>query len=73
MVNQCFNSKDASAILGILLSSTGKRDRLIWAACNFGKFSVKSAYALAYEERIEQNRGDCSNDSNRKRVWKGIW
>ena len=56
MVNQCFNAKDASAILGILLNSTGRRDRLIWATNNSGKFSVKSTYALAYEERLEQNR-----------------
>ena len=73
LVNQCFNTKDASAILGIPLSSTGRKDRLIWAACNFGKFSVKSAYALVYEEKIEQNKGDCSNDSHCKRVWKCIW
>ena len=73
MVNQSFNPVDASAILGIPLSSTGRRDRLIWAACNSGKFSVKSPYALAYEERIEQNRGDCSNNSSCKQVWKGIW
>lgn len=73
MVNQCFNAEDASAILGISLSSTSRRDRLIWATCKSGKFSVRSAYALAYEERIEQNREDCSNDLNHKQVWKGIW
>ena len=66
------NAENASTILGILLSSMGKRDRLIWVACNSGKFLVKSTYALAYEEKIEQNKGDCSNDSNCKQVWKGI-
>ena len=68
LVNRCFNAKDASAILGIPLSSMGRKDRLIWVACNSGKFSVKSAYELAYEEQIEQNRGDYSNDSHHKRV-----
>ena len=73
LVNQCFNAKDASAILGILLSLFGKCDRLIWVANKSGKFSVKSAYALAYKEKLEQKRGDCSNASLRKRVWRCIW
>ena len=73
LVNRCFNAKDASAILGIPLSSMGRKDRLIWVACNSGKFLVKSAYELAYKEKIEQNRGDYSNNSHRKRVWKCIW
>ena len=73
LVKRCFNAEDASAILGIPLSSMGRKDRLIWAACKSGKFSVKSAYELAYEEKTEQDRGDCSNDSQRKRVWRCIW
>ena len=59
--------------LGMPLSSIGRCDRLIWVANNSGKFSVKSAYALAYEEQVEQNRGDFSNTSMRKRVWRSIW
>ena len=66
-------SRMHQAILGIPLSLRGRRDKLIWAACNSGKFSIKSAYVLAYEERIEQNRGDCSNNSNHKQIGKGIW
>ena len=73
LVNRCFNAKDASAILGIPLSLSGKRDRLIWVANKSGKFSVKSAYAFAYEEKLEQNRGDCLNASLCKRVWRCIW
>lgn len=73
LVNQCFNAEDALAILGILLSLFCKCDRLIWVANKFGKFSVKSAYALAYEEKLEQKRGDCSNASLRKRMWRCIW
>lgn len=66
LVNQCFNVEDASAILGISLSSMGRRDRLVRVAKNFKNFLVKLAYALAYEEKLEQNKGDCSNDLNRK-------
>lgn len=73
LVNRCFNAKDASAILGIPLSLFGKRNRLIWVANKSGKFSVKSAYAFAYEEKLEQNRGDCLNASLCKRVWRCIW
>ena len=65
LVKQCFNAEDASAILGIPLSLMGRHDRLIWAANKSGKFSVKSVYALAYEEKVEQNRGDYSNASMR--------
>ena len=56
LVKWYFNAKDASAILGIPLSLSSRRDRLIWAANNSGKFLVKSAYALAYEERLEQSK-----------------
>lgn len=66
LVNQCFNVEDASAILGISLSSMGRRDRLVRVAKNFENFLVKLAYALAYEEKLEQNKGDFSNDLNRK-------
>ena len=72
LVKQCFNAKDASAILGIPLSLTGRHDRLIWATNKSGKFSVNSAYALAYEEKLEKNRGDCSNASMRNRVLRCI-
>ena len=41
---------DQTMPLGMSLSSIGRCDRLIWVANNSGKFSVKSAYALAYEE-----------------------
>ena len=69
LVKQCFSAEDASAILGISLSLTGRHDKLVWAVNKSGKFSVKSVYALAYEEKLEQNRGDYSNASMRKRVW----
>ena len=66
LVKRCFNAEDASAILGIPLSSMGRKDRPIRAACKSGNFSVKSAYELAYKAKRKQNRGDCSNDSQRK-------
>nr|XP_023923148.1 uncharacterized protein LOC112034569 [Quercus suber] len=73
LVKQCFSVEDASAILGIPLSLMGRQDRLIWAANKSGKFSVKLAYLLAYEEKLEQNRGDYSNASLRNQVWRSIW
>ena len=37
--------------MSIPLSSIATNDRLIWAETRSGKFTVKSAYALALEEQ----------------------
>ena len=38
-----------------------------------GKFTVKSAYALALEEKLHDTNADCSDDSVRRKIWKTIW
>ena len=38
-----------------------------------GKFTVKSAYRLAYEENRGGGKADYLNPSVRKNAWKGLW
>lgn len=38
-----------------------------------GKFTVKSAYRLAYKENRGGGKADYSNPSLRKNAWKGLW
>ena len=72
-LNSWFIPEDRDAILGILLSSSNTQDRLIWAENRSGKFTVKSAYALASEEKSCATRVDYSDESTRRKIWKSIW
>ena len=51
MLDRWFLLEDRDDILSIPLSSSSMQDRLIWAGNKSGKFTVKSAYALALEEK----------------------
>ena len=72
-LNSWFIPKDRDAILGIPLSSNNIYDRLIWAENRSGKFTVKSAYALALEEKTHCTKVDCSDELARRKIWKTIW
>ena len=58
--------------MSISLSTNEVCDRLIWAENISGKFTVKSAYALALEEQSHLGMVDCSNGSVRRKLWKTI-
>ena len=68
-----FLPEDREAIMSIPLSTNEVCDRLIWAENRSGKFTVKSAYALALEEQSHLAMVDCSNGSVRRKLWKTIW
>ena len=68
-----FLPEDRDAIMSIPLSTNEIGDRLIWAENRSGKFTVKSAYALALEEQSHLTTVDCSNGSVRRKLWKTIW
>ena len=63
----CFLEKDVDAILNIPLSLHQPKDRMIWAETPSGKFTVKSAYRLAYEENRDGGTADCSKPSARRK------
>ena len=63
---------DVESILSIALSPTLPEDYFIWAP-SFGKFSVKSAYKVALQERSEQLFEESSNDMCMKEFFKFIW
>ena len=68
-----FLPEDREAILSIPPSSSSTNDRLIWAKNKNGKFTVKSTYALALEEKLYNTKADCSDKSARRKIWKTIW
>ena len=56
-------AKDIESTLSIALSPTLPDDSLIWALTSSGKFTVKSAYRLALDERAGDNVEESSNST----------
>ena len=63
---------DVDSVLSIALSPTLPEDRVIWALTSSGKFSVKSAYKVALQERSEHLSEESSNAKCMKEFWKFI-
>ena len=72
-LNSWFLPEDREAILGIPLSSSNTSDRIVWAENRSRKFTVKSAYALALEEKAHNTEANYSDESARRKIWKTIW
>lgn len=72
-LSQWFLPEDRDTILSIPLSTYGTSDRLIQAENRSGKFTLKSAYALAFEDQKKTAMVDCSNGTARRKIWKTIW
>ena len=66
-------AKDIESTLSIALSPTMLDDSLIWALTSSGKFTVKSAYRLALEERAGNDAEKSSNSTRMKEFRKFIW
>ena len=66
-------AKDIESVLSIALSPTLPEDCLSWALTSSGKFTVRSAYRLALEERAGHNAEETSNSAGMKEFWKFIW
>lgn len=49
-IKSWFLPKDSEAIMSMPLSTNDTNDRLIWVKNRSGKFTIKSAYAMALEE-----------------------
>lgn len=76
-VNNTFLPFEAQVILGIPISPRLPKDSLIWAWTPNGRFSVKSAYRVAQrcvqQSRFKVERGESSDGSRLKALWKLIW
>ncbi|KAK9993659.1 hypothetical protein SO802_023362 [Lithocarpus litseifolius] len=64
---------DVESILSIALSPTLPEDHLIWALTPSGKFTVKSAYRVALQDRIGHVSKESSNATCMKEFWRFIW
>lgn len=72
-IQRTFMPLDVDSILSIALSPTLLEDRLIWALTPSGKFTVKSAYRIAWQERGGHITKESSNATCMKEFWKLIW
>ena len=75
-----FSSRDANAILELLLTQTGQEDALYWFYEKRGSFSIKNAYELAWgiyiHDQIQSDhRGYQRYNSlhNKSDWWKRLW
>ncbi|XP_062005742.1 uncharacterized protein LOC133722901 [Rosa rugosa] len=72
LINQYFAPEDVDLILSISLSQRDVPDRLIWHYDKRGRFSTKSAYALAFSE-FHDSGVATSHPGNISSFWKQIW
>ena len=76
-VQNTFLPFEAEAVLGIPISPSLPNDSRIWAWSNNGRFTVKSAYEVAFkqfrDDKENGDRGECSDPSKMADTWKSIW
>nr|POE65820.1 hypothetical protein CFP56_13905 [Quercus suber] len=66
-------AKDVKSALSIALSPSLPEDRLIWALNSSRKFTMKSTYRLALDERAGHVAEESSNSTRMKEFWNFIW
>lgn len=72
-IQRTFMPLDIDSILSIASSLTLLKDCLIWAPTPSRKFTVKSAYGIAWQERGGHVTEESSNAMCMKEFWKLKW
>ena len=73
VINTTFLPFEAETILKIPLSRNLPEDKLIWMGNNWGEFTVKSAYHIAYRLVEEKEDVESSWGDPLKPLWKCLW
>ena len=73
VINTTFLPFEAETILKIPLSRNFPKDKLIWMGNNWGEFTVKSAYHIAYRLVEEKEDVESSWGDPLKPLWKCLW
>ena len=79
ILKRWFIAEDIQKIMAIPISITGCKDRMYWRCTKSGLFTVKSAYAVAMEEHLQQqmtrreeNKESTRNAQKISNIWKGV-
>ena len=72
LIEQHFSKEEVETILNIPLSPLLLIDRLIWRCTKNGEFSMRSAYHLGLDIRMEANPSS-STKTDDNEVWKVCW
>jgi hypothetical protein len=72
LICSLFDPWEVDKICSLVLSPLGHPDQVVWQGTKNGLFTVKSAYYLEMQNRIQQ-MGECSNARQEMEVWKLIW
>ena len=64
---------EVDIIQSIPLSSRFPEDKIVWAETSNGKFSVRSAYAVATRLSFDLNSGTSSDMGPSRQFWKRLW
>lgn len=64
LISELFSDEEAQAILKILLSSIGVKDRFVWMSTKNGQYTVSSGYTVEQARRKQAKRDE--GPSNRR-------
>lgn len=76
LLKELFSKAEVQAIMRILVSSMGFKDRLIWNSTSNGQYIVNTGYKVAKNNK-QKAKGDKGTSKRREvdevKMWKNVW
>jgi hypothetical protein len=73
IVRKNFMPHDAEEVLRIRLPSSDTEDFVSWPSEKNGVFSVRSAYRLALDEKLDIQTNSSNSKDGERKLWNAIW
>ena len=72
LIREAFLPHDATAILGVLLSTRHHNDSLVWGGTKNGVYAVRSGYHFLMDEKAQADAGP-SDTTKLSQLWHTTW
>jgi hypothetical protein len=72
LINALFSPTEAAKVCSVVPSPMSQEDKLVWPGSKNGCFTVRSAYHLEMDTRV-QVTGEASNSGKIQHFWKIMW